>query len=131
LTQRAKSFALTILARYNYTMGAEDDFDSKFEEIISQENFEEADFQKIAVSEISDTLASISFLCAQLSNLLNESLKTAEIEISASFMEILKEVKDASEKFNEEILIEIEFGDTDEDNEDEEEEESDDRDEPC
>jgi hypothetical protein len=104
-------------------MGAEDDFDSKFEEIISQEDFEEADFQKIAVSEISETLASISFLCAQLSNLLNESLKTTEIEISASFMEVLKEVKDASEKFNEEILIEIEFGDTDED--DEEEEESD------
>lgn len=103
-------------------MGAEDDFDSKFEEIISQEDFEEADFQKIAVSEISETLASISFLCAQLSNLLNESLKTTEIEISASFMEILKEVKDVSEKFNEEILIEIEFGDTDEDDEEEEEE---------
>lgn len=106
-------------------MGTEDDFDSKFEEIISNESFEETDFQKIAVSEIAETLASISFLCAQLSNLLNESLKTTEIEISESFMEILKEVKDASEKFNEEILIEIEFNDTDEDEDDEEEDESD------
>ena len=119
-----------ILARSDRFMGSEDDFDSKFEEIISQENFEETDFQKIAVSEISDTLASITFLCAQLSNLLNESLKTTEIDISASFMEILKEVKDASEKFNEEILIEIEFGDTDEDDEEEDDVEQDEEDQP-
>jgi|688.fasta_scaffold307874_2 hypothetical protein len=108
-------------------MGSNDDFESKFNEIISQENFDEPDFQKIAINEISDTLASMTFSCAQLSNILFEAISCNEIEITAAFMELLKDLKDSTENFNDEVEIEITFDDyEDEEEYDEEEEEPED-----
>jgi len=109
-------------------MASAEEFDSKFDEIISQEDFDEPSFQKIALNEVSETLASITFACAQLSNLMSELLNASDVEITADFLELLNNVKEVSEKFNDDIQMDIIFSDNydddlDEDNEDDEDEE--------
>ena len=109
-------------------MASAEEFDSKFDEIISQEDFDEPSFQQIALNEVSETLASISFACAQLSNLMSELLRASDVEITADFLELLNNVKEVSEKFNDDIQMDIIFSDDydddlDEDNEDDEDEE--------
>jgi flagellar biosynthesis/type III secretory pathway chaperone len=109
-------------------MASAEEFDSKFDEIISQEDFDEPSFQTIALNEVSETLASITFACAQLSNLMNELIKASDVEITAAFLELLNNVKEVSEKFNDDIQIDIIFNDSydddlDEENEDDEDEE--------
>jgi hypothetical protein len=109
-------------------MASAEEFDSKFDEIISQEDFDEPSFQQIALNEVSETLASITFVCAQLSNLMSELLRASDVEITADFLELLNNVKEVSEKFNDDIQMDIIFSDDydddlDEDNEDDEDEE--------
>lgn len=122
--QKGKNSALMILARFDRCkMGNSDEFDSKFEEIISKESFEEPDLNKIAINEISETLSSVTFLSAQLSHLMNEIFNSMDVEITTSFLELLGKVKEASELFNDEIQIDIVFNDNDEDDDNEEDEE--------
>jgi hypothetical protein len=105
-------------------MAESEEFESKFQEIISKEDFDEPDLQKIAIHEISETLSSVSFLCAQLSHLMNEVVTSMEVEVTPAFMELLTKVKETSDKFNDEIQVDIVFNDDfDEDEEDDEEEE--------
>jgi hypothetical protein len=103
-------------------MADSEDFDSKFNEIISNEKFGKNDLDKDIINEISDTLASISFLSAQLSHILYEAITSKEVEISASFMELLGKVKDISDLFNDEIEIEINLEEDEDDYEEEQEE---------
>lgn len=104
-------------------MAESEEFNSKFEEIISQENFEEPDLQKIAIHEISETLSSVTFLCAQLSHLMNEVITSMEVELTPAFMELLNKVKEASDKFNDDIQIDVVFNDDFDDDDEEEDEE--------
>jgi len=110
-------------------MASAEEFDSKFDEIISQEDFDEPSFQQIALNEVSETLASITFVCAQLSNLMNELLRASDVEITADFLELLNNVKEVSEKFNDDIQIDIIFSGDYDDNLDEDNEDDDDEDE--
>ena len=104
-------------------MAESEEFNSRFEEIISQENFEEPDLQKIAIHEISETLSSVTFLCAQLSHLMNEVITSMEVDLTPAFMELLHKVKETSDKFNDEIQIDVVFNDDFEDDDEDEEEE--------
>ena len=104
-------------------MAESEEFNSRFEEIISQENFEEPDLQKIAIHEISETLSSVTFLCAQLSHLMNEVITSMEVDLTPAFMELLNKVKETSDKFNDEIQIDVVFNDDFEDDDEDEEEE--------
>jgi len=97
-----------------------EDFDSKFNEIISNEDFGKNDLDKNIINEMSDTLASISFLSAQLSHILYEAITSKEVEISDSFIELLGKVKEISDLFNDEIEIEINLEDEDDEEEAEE-----------
>jgi len=116
--------------RYNrYLMAESEEFDSKFQEIISQESFEEPNLQKIALHEISDTLSSVTFLCAQLSHLMSEVITSMDVELTPAFMDLLMNVKATSDKFNDDIQIDIVFNDDLEDEDDDEDIEGEDEEE--
>lgn len=104
-------------------MAESEEFESKFQEIISQEDFEEPNLQKIAMHEISETLSSVTFLCAQLSHLMNEVITSMQVELTPAFLDLLAKVKEASDKFNDDIQIDIVFNDEFEDDEEDDEEE--------
>ncbi len=96
-----------------------EEFEAAFKDIIDNNEFDGPDLQDIATREIMETLASVNFLAAQLSHMAYEAITSREVQVSSDeFMDLLKEIRDLSDKFNDEIEVEIYVID-DDDEEDE------------